>query len=44
MVEVAVVNEKIKSDLAIRANHVEDAADLPARLAELEAEAGQFSA
>ncbi|KAJ7909264.1 hypothetical protein B0H13DRAFT_2330562 [Mycena leptocephala] len=28
MVEVAVLNEKIKSDLSVRANHVEDAAEL----------------
>ncbi|KAJ7912137.1 hypothetical protein B0H13DRAFT_2327730 [Mycena leptocephala] len=36
MVEVAVLNEKIKSDLSVRANHVEDAAELTERLAEME--------
>lgn len=44
MVEVAVVNEKIKSELAIRAQHVDDAADLTARLAELDPDSGHFSA
>ncbi|KAJ7441143.1 hypothetical protein FB451DRAFT_1191191 [Mycena latifolia] len=35
MIEVAVINEKIRSELAIRAEHIEDAADLTARLNEL---------
>ncbi|KAJ7163439.1 hypothetical protein C8R43DRAFT_1123050 [Mycena crocata] len=38
MVEVAVINEKIKSELGIRAVHVEDAAELTERLQELQAE------
>ncbi|KAJ6474173.1 hypothetical protein C8R45DRAFT_935578 [Mycena sanguinolenta] len=36
MVEIAVINDRVRSDLALRAAHVEDAAALTARLSELE--------
>jgi hypothetical protein len=37
MVEIAVINDRLRSDMALRTAHVEDAAALTARLAELEA-------
>ncbi|KAJ7917919.1 hypothetical protein B0H13DRAFT_1869832 [Mycena leptocephala] len=36
MVEIAVINDRIRSDMALRTAHVEDAASLAARLSELE--------
>ncbi len=41
MVEVAVISEKVKSDLMVRANYIDDAADLVSRLAELEVEGAE---
>ncbi|KAF8184623.1 hypothetical protein K438DRAFT_1974416 [Mycena galopus ATCC 62051] len=36
MVEIAVINDRVRSDLALRTAHIEDAAALTARLTELE--------
>jgi hypothetical protein len=36
MVEIAVINDRIRSDITLRSAHVEDAAALAARLSELE--------
>ncbi|KAF8175954.1 hypothetical protein K438DRAFT_1770859 [Mycena galopus ATCC 62051] len=36
MVEIAVINDRVRSDLALRTAHIEDAAGLTARLTELE--------
>ncbi|KAJ7040149.1 hypothetical protein C8F04DRAFT_1083893 [Mycena alexandri] len=41
MVEIAVINDRIRSDINLRSAHVEDAAALSARLAELENAAEQ---
>ena len=39
MVEIAVINDRIRSDINLRSSHVEDAAVLASRLSELESAA-----
>lgn len=44
MIEISVINEKLRSELALRTELVEDAADLSERLKELQHEDGDYSA